>query len=88
MTLKDILSYNGGKMETIFKSCKRLFFFSFIFALSNNVFGACNGGQRGGGFLCSPKVCTWERSDQRCNDSSECCPGKMCNSFGYCELCC
>lgn len=62
---------------------------SLIFIFSNNVFGACYGeGQRGGGMLCSPQVCSWERSDKRCNDSSECCIGKRCSSFGYCELCC
>ena len=57
--------------------------------LNYNIFGAPYGQvQRGGGFLCSPRACTWERSDTRCNDNSECCPGKRCSSFGYCELAC
>lgn len=62
---------------------------SLILIFTNNLFGARYGQiQRGGGFLCSAQACTWQRSDSRCNDSSECCPGKECSSFGYCELAC
>lgn len=77
-------------MESIYKFIyKQALLLSLLFVVSGNVFGACYGDiQRGGGTLCSPKACTWERSDRRCNDNSECCPGKSCSSFGYCELCC
>lgn len=33
-----------------------------------------------------PQECDWERSDRRCNDDSECCPGKRCTAFNYCEI--
>ncbi len=31
-------------------------------------------------------LCARQRGDSRCNDSDECCSGRQCNSFGYCEL--
>jgi len=69
----------------IFRIHKGIVGLALILAFSNNIFGALYGQiQRGGGILCSSQACVWERSDQRCNDNSECCPGKGCNSFGYC----
>lgn len=29
--------------------------------------------------------CARERGDRHCNGPDDCCPGRTCNSFGYCE---
>ncbi len=53
-------------------------------ALFSNLYSACYGDvQRGE----NPGVCNWQRSDNRCNDDSECCPGNYCSAFGQCESC-
>lgn len=31
-------------------------------------------------------LCAHQRGDSRCNDNEDCCSGRKCNSFGYCEL--
>lgn len=31
-------------------------------------------------------LCAHQRGDNRCNDHEDCCEGRKCNSFGYCEL--
>jgi hypothetical protein len=36
---------------------------------------------------CPNVGCTWERSDTKCNNDSDCCPGKQCSAFGMCEAC-
>jgi len=57
-------------------------------AIDSNVYAACCGDvQRGEGDHQCPGNCTWQRSDNRCNDDSECCPGSYCSAFGYCENC-
>lgn len=30
-------------------------------------------------------ICTKERGDGRCNADSDCCDGRECNSFGFCQ---
>lgn len=32
-------------------------------------------------------TCNKERGDKKCNSSGDCCPGRQCNSFGFCEYC-
>lgn len=48
---------------------------------------ACCGDQQRESSSCPHINCNWERTDRKCNDDSECCPGKECTSFGFCELC-
>ena len=31
--------------------------------------------------------CNWERGDSRCNSSEDCCPGRECDGFGFCQAC-
>jgi len=33
----------------------------------------------------SGESCTWERSDGRCNNHEDCCPGRECSAFGMCQ---
>lgn len=33
----------------------------------------------------SAESCTWERSDGRCNNHEDCCPGRECSAFGMCQ---
>lgn len=32
-------------------------------------------------------VCNWERGDGRCNIDGDCCPGRECSAFGFCQSC-
>ena len=53
-----------------------------------SLYSACCGDdQRNRSAACPMMNCSYERGDKRCNMSSDCCPGKQCNSFGYCERC-
>lgn len=63
-------------------------FFSTAFLVLSSVliYGACCGrAQREPG--CPNEDCNYERLGGRCNSDSECCPGKQCTAFGYCEPC-
>ncbi len=31
--------------------------------------------------------CNWERGNGRCNTDSDCCPGRECNAFSFCQAC-
>ena len=50
-------------------------------------FAACCGSDQREPSVCPNISCEWERSDGRCNDSEECCPGKECDVFGFCQRC-
>ncbi|MBA3954247.1 hypothetical protein H0X48_02930 [Candidatus Dependentiae bacterium] len=58
-----------------------------IITLQKTLFGACCGKEQREQSACPNESCDWERSDTKCNQDDECCPGKRCNSFGYCERC-
>lgn len=51
------------------------------------IYSACCGQVQRELGSCPFLSCDWERFDGKCNSDSECCPGKQCSSFGYCELC-
>lgn len=64
-----------------------LLIFVILFAAVRIYSACCGDVQRNTTCACPFYNCTWERSDSRCNDESECCPGKRCSPFGYCEPC-
>ncbi len=85
---------NINKMIVRPMRIKKLFFkmltiLNLSIMLYSNLPAACCGDvQRGEGpYMCPNPSCSWQRSDRRCNDSSECCPGYYCSGFGYCEPC-
>jgi hypothetical protein len=46
----------------------------------------CGNEQRERG-ICPNASCEWARRDAKCNEDEDCCPGKRCTSFGYCQSC-
>lgn len=64
-----------------------LFIIVILFMVGNYIKSACWPNIQRLGRFCCPDKCNIERTDGRCNDDSECCPGRRCSSFGYCEPC-
>lgn len=55
--------------------------------VQQDVFGACCGRDQREQSVCPNESCDWGRSDGKCDQDEDCCPGRSCNSFGYCIRC-
>lgn len=63
-----------------------IFTYSLLSIYSNSIAECLEDWQKNG-CIRPQLLCRQERLDKRCNNDSDCCPGKQCNSFGMCEVC-
>lgn len=77
-------------MENLIKKTLLVLFGSALLGCSALLLATCCGRsdfRNREGSVCPNFNCNYERGDKHCSSDSECCPGKQCNSFGFCERC-
>ncbi len=62
---------------------KKILFCAMVVSGSALLYSECDGDSAAN----SEATCNKERGDKKCNGSGDCCAGRQCNSFGYCEYC-